>query len=130
MFEDGVLSYIDYQSGRKGPLQYDLASFLYSGSIHTNKLNRKVLLNYYISEIRKHIRIDAGKFRKSFYYFAFIRLIQVLGSYGYLYESNKDRAAIKKIKNAQKYLKSIIPFLDDKDMRGFAESVSGCPIRT
>lgn len=130
MYDDGKLSYIDYQSGRKGPPHYDLASFLYSGSIHTDELHRKILLNYYIAEIRKYIGIDLNKFNKSFYNFAFIRLIQVLGSYGYLYKKNKDRTALKKINKAQKYLKSIIPFLDDKDMRGFAESISCCPIRT
>ncbi|MBI5402385.1 MAG: phosphotransferase [Ignavibacteriae bacterium] len=130
MYDDGKLSYIDYQSGRKGPLHYDLASFLYSGSIHIDMLRRKVLLNYYLSEIGKYKKIDSGKFRKSFYNFALIRLIQVLGSYGYLYEKNKDRTALKKINKAQKYLKSIIPFLDDKDIRRFAESISRIPIHT
>ncbi|MCX6166126.1 MAG: phosphotransferase [Ignavibacteriae bacterium] len=124
MLKDDSLYYIDYQSGRKGPLQYDVASFLYSGSIDIDEIKRKKLLNYYIKEISKYIRINPGKFKLSFYYFALIRLIQVLGSYGFLYEKNQDKNIFKKIKKALKNIDSLKDNLKEKTINNFAEELT------
>lgn len=129
IYNDGELSYIDYQSGRKGPLQYDAASFLFSGSIEITESQRKLLLDYYIKNVSKQIRINSAKFRKSFYNFAFIRLIQVLGSYGYLYENKKEKKTERKIKKAAENLKGLIKYLGNKTLIDFAKELSEGAIR-
>jgi aminoglycoside/choline kinase family phosphotransferase len=125
MIKDDKLFYIDYQSGRKGPLYYDAASFLYSGSIILNDSERKKLLDFYIKGILKHIKINPDKFKSTFYYFVFIRLLQVLGSYGFLHEKNKDKALFKKIEKALKNLKSIRGFIKERVLQDFAKEISG-----
>jgi aminoglycoside/choline kinase family phosphotransferase len=99
MVVNGDLYYIDYQSGRKGPLQYDLSSFLYSGSIDVNHQQRAKLFEYYLKEISKRISFDKGLFIKNFHTISIIRLLQMLGSYGYSYSiTGKKLYLIKSIK--------------------------------
>ena len=100
MVKDNELYYIDYQSGRKGPPHYDAASFLYSGSINITEEERNFFLGHYIDSFSNKIIFDKEKFRFEFYYFALMRLIQILGSYGYTYEKKKDEMMLKKIPKA------------------------------
>jgi aminoglycoside/choline kinase family phosphotransferase len=129
MYKEDELSYIDYQSGRKGPLQYDLASFLYSGSIDITERQRISLLDYYIKEANKFVKINSEKYKKSFYNFAFIRLLQVLGSYGFLYENKKDKIALRKIERAKENLQSIIQKIEIEELKYFAQEIVKSPIR-
>ena len=107
MLKDNILYYIDYQSGRKGPLQYDVASFLYSGSIDISNEDRNALLDYYLSELGKQISVDKEEFLSDFYFFAFIRLLQMLGSYSYLSVKKNDGNILKKIPKALLNIKSL-----------------------
>ncbi len=75
--------FIDYQGGRRGPLQYDLASLLYSPKTQLNPIQRKVFLMYYIEELKKHIDLDEVEFVKSYYAFVLVRILQALGAYGF-----------------------------------------------
>lgn len=100
MVKDCELYFIDFQSGRRGPLQYDAASFLYSGSIDLSEDERGLLLNFYIDAVNKRTGANVEKFMHEFYFFALMRLIQILGSYGYTYEKKKDESVLKKIPKA------------------------------
>jgi aminoglycoside/choline kinase family phosphotransferase len=124
MVKDNNLSYIDYQSGRKGPLQYDIASFLYSGSIDLDKVERIKLLNYYIGEISKKTKINKEKFILSFYYFTFIRLLQILGSYGFLYNKSRDKNLLEKIDKALKNVADIKQHINNEKLKYFADKIS------
>ena len=74
--------FIDYQGGRKGPLQYDLASILYSPKTRLNETQREVLLQFYLSKADKLIPIDKNEFTNYYYGFVLIRILQALGAYG------------------------------------------------
>ncbi len=124
MLKEGALHYIDYQSGRKGPMQYDAASFLFSGSIELEEDTRDKLLNFYIGEISKQVKISTKRYRASFYYFALIRLLQILGSYGFLYEKKKDRSVFKKMDKARRNIAEIKKKLRNSIIRDFAEEIS------
>jgi len=119
MVKQGKLYYIDYQSGRKGPLQYDPASFLYSGSIFINEDERSELLEYYLSELYDKVYINEKSFIKSFYYFVLLRLLQVLGSYGFNYQRSEDRNILFKVPRALKNIESIILQFDNKYILNF-----------
>lgn len=83
MIKDENLYFIDYQGGRKGALQYDLASLLYDAKADLSISLRKRILEYYISELLKHKSIHREEFILQFYCFVLIRIMQAMGAYGY-----------------------------------------------
>ena len=83
MLTEGKPWFIDYQGGRKGPLQYDLASFLYQVKAHFPEEIKKKLINEYLEELAKLHAVDRDDFMKYFYPFVYLRLFQVLGAYGF-----------------------------------------------
>jgi len=80
--------FIDYQGGRKGAPQYDVASLLYDAKAHIPDQSRQNLLEYHID----HFCLISGErkedFRGYFAGFSMIRLMQALGAFGFrgLYE--------------------------------------------
>jgi aminoglycoside/choline kinase family phosphotransferase len=83
MIHDGEVFFIDYQGGRKGSYFYDIASLLFDGKADLPFELRESLLDLYLSELQKHITIDTADFRKRFYSFVLIRIMQAMGAYGY-----------------------------------------------
>ncbi|MFH1457224.1 MAG: RNase adapter RapZ [Patescibacteria group bacterium] len=84
MIKNEELYFIDYQSGRRGALGYDIASLLYDAKANIPQNIRENLLEEYINNIKKHISFDEEKFKKHFYGFALVRIMQALGAYGFL----------------------------------------------
>ena len=110
MIVDNEPYFIDYQGGRKGPLQYDVVSLLYQVKARIPENLRKELIDYYkvklqeISPLRyasvemtntqnRHFERPKGveksptelieSFDKYFPAFVLLRLLQVLGAYGF-----------------------------------------------
>lgn len=88
MVKNGEPFFIDYQGGRKGALQYDLASLLYQAKANIPEDIRLNLLNHYLDTAEQLIDVDRESFLDYYYGFVLIRSIQVLGAYGFrgLYE--------------------------------------------
>lgn len=85
MITDNGPYFIDYQGGRLGPLQYDLASLLYDAKANLPNTLRNELLDLYLNELE---RIMPGKnerheFLKYYPAFVLMRILQALGAYGY-----------------------------------------------
>jgi len=80
--------FIDYQGGRKGAPQYDVASLLYDAKIPMSEENREELLGYYIENFCLVSNEDKQKFRGYYTGFSMIRIMQALGAFGFrgLYE--------------------------------------------
>jgi aminoglycoside/choline kinase family phosphotransferase len=80
--------FIDYQGGRKGAPQYDVASLLYDAKAHVPREARQRLLEYYMQNFCTRSGEDMGKFIGYFAGFSMIRLMQALGAFGFrgLYE--------------------------------------------
>ncbi|MCX6326750.1 MAG: phosphotransferase [Bacteroidia bacterium] len=80
--------FIDYQGGRKGAPQYDVASLLYDAKIPMLQENREELLGYYIDKFCSVSKEDRQKFRGYYMGFSVIRIMQALGAFGFrgLYE--------------------------------------------
>lgn len=83
MLHDQTVYFIDYQGGKKGPLQYDVVSLLFQAKANLPNKLRQELLDYYIQEASKLTSIDTQKFKGNFYLFALLRTLQVLGAYGF-----------------------------------------------
>ena len=101
------LSYVDYQSGRLGPPQYDLISFLYSGSIDITKNERIKLTDLFYNSIIRYVHIDRKYFYNSLKYFAMMRIVQLLGSYCFSFYESGNRYTLDKIPNAITNLKTL-----------------------
>lgn len=88
MVVDGDPWFIDYQGGRKGAPQYDVASLLYDAKAHIPAEFRQRLLGYYINGFCKVSGENREEFAGYFTGFSMIRLMQALGAFGFrgLYE--------------------------------------------
>ena len=80
---EGKPAFIDFQGGRKGPLQYDVISLLFQAKANLPFSLREELLNYYMDHLQRKINIDKQEFRDNYYKVLLIRLLQVLGAYGF-----------------------------------------------
>ncbi|MBR4469119.1 MAG: phosphotransferase [Bacteroidales bacterium] len=83
MVKDGELYFIDFQGGRKGPLNYDVVSLLYQVKAQVPQAIRDELVNYYKAELSQYMSPEAVKFDTYQPYFVYLRLMQVLGAYGF-----------------------------------------------
>lgn len=75
--------FIDFQGGRKGPIYYDAASFLWQAKANFNSELREEMIDTYISEASKFTDINPAEFRQTLHHFVVFRTMQVLGAYGF-----------------------------------------------
>ena len=75
--------FVDYQGGRKGALQYDIASLLFDAKADLPPDLRQQLLDAYLEALSKHIQLDRQAFLRYYYAFVYVRIMQALGAYGF-----------------------------------------------
>ena len=83
MIQDGEPWFIDYQGGRQGALQYDIASLLFDAKADLPFEVREELLNLYLDAVSELMPIDREAFTRHYYAFVYIRIMQAMGAYGY-----------------------------------------------
>ena len=83
MLRNGQPFFLDYQGGRKGALQYDIASLLYDAKADLPPELRQQLLDLYISEVSRFVTIDRESFLHHYYAYVYVRILQALGAYGF-----------------------------------------------
>ena len=82
MLQGEQIAFIDYQGGRKGALQYDLASLLYQAKANIPQAIRTSLLEVYLEELESLIPVDRNQFKAFYEGFILIRTLQVMSAYG------------------------------------------------
>lgn len=82
---NGDVFFIDYQGGMKGALQYDVASLLWQAKADLSEQWKTDLLEYYISVINELLPTPVQKdvFISQYNGYVIIRMLQVLGAYGF-----------------------------------------------
>ena len=83
MFRDGHLFFLDYQGGRKGALQYDIASLLYDAKADLPPELRQHLLDHYLDALAGFIKLEREVFMHHYYAYVYVRVMQALGAYGF-----------------------------------------------
>jgi aminoglycoside/choline kinase family phosphotransferase len=83
MLRGGRPWFIDYQGGRRGAAQYDVASLLYDAKADVPEDVRAHLLARYVAALGRQAGVDAGRFLETYRSFVLIRIMQALGAYGY-----------------------------------------------
>lgn len=84
MINGDRICFIDFQGGRMGPLQYDLAALLIDPYVHLDHILQDELFQYAVTAVAKHIHIDPESFQKGYVYCRLTRNLQMLGAFGFL----------------------------------------------
>jgi hypothetical protein len=74
---------VDYQGGRKGALQYDVASILFDAKADLPPEMRQQLLEHYLNALSGSIALDREAFLRFYYAYVYVRIMQALGAYGF-----------------------------------------------
>jgi aminoglycoside/choline kinase family phosphotransferase len=83
MLRAGEPFFLDYQGGRKGALQYDIASLLYDGKADLSPAVRQQLLDHYLDSLAELIDLKRDAFMEHYYAYVYVRILQALGAYGF-----------------------------------------------
>jgi aminoglycoside/choline kinase family phosphotransferase len=83
MLRGGEPWFVDYQGGRRGAAQYDVASLLYDAKADIPERVRAQLLERYLNVLSRHANVDAGRFLETYRGYVLIRIMQAMGAYGY-----------------------------------------------
>lgn len=84
MVKNNRFYFIDFQGGRTGPLQYDLASLLIDPYVALPFPMQKQLLDYGAAKVAALLGLDPDDFYTGYQYCAVTRNLQILGAFGYL----------------------------------------------
>jgi hypothetical protein len=83
MLREGEPWFIDYQGGRRGALQYDVASLLYDAKAVIPEPLRDELLEDYLEALEMYTEVDRRRFHHFYPGYVIVRVLQALGAYGY-----------------------------------------------
>jgi aminoglycoside/choline kinase family phosphotransferase len=83
MLPGGQPIFLDYQGGRKGALQYDIASLLYDAKADLPPELRQQLLEHYLNTLAGYLDLDRAAFMQHYYAYVYVRILQALGAYGF-----------------------------------------------
>ena len=83
MWRDGRPFFLDYQGGRKGALQYDVASLLYDAKADLPPELRRQLLDHYLDTLSGFVKVEREAFMQHYHAFVYVRIMQALGAYGF-----------------------------------------------
>ena len=100
--------YIDFQGGRRGPLQYDLASLLYQARAGLSPSFKNELYQLYLDHLEQAVPGQSTQFKKYFTDFVYFRLMQVLGAYGFRGLIQRKGHFLRSIPYAIRNLKALI----------------------
>jgi hypothetical protein len=134
MLVDEEPYFIDFQGGRKGPVYYDLASFLWQAKANFPSELRDELIDSYITSLRNYQPVDENAFRERLRHFILFRTLQVLGAYGFRGYFEKKPHFIQSVPYALNNLRELLqdgfeqyPYLCEMlremcDLKQFADS--------
>ncbi len=83
--KDDAVNFIDYQGGMKGALQYDVASLLWQAKAELSEEWKDALLEYYMNQVDALLEqpVNRISFVSQYNGYVLIRLLQVMGAYGF-----------------------------------------------
>ena len=100
--------FIDFQGGRRGPVQYDVASFLWQASARYPKALREELIKVYLQSLKQYQEVRAKQFRQGLQLCVLFRLLQVLGAYGFRGYFERKKHFLESIPPAMESLRDLL----------------------
>lgn len=83
MIKDGQPYFIDFQGGRRGPVYYDVASFVWQARARYPQWLKEKMVGSYIEALTAYVQVDRQEFESRLRLFRLFRSLQVLGAYGF-----------------------------------------------
>ncbi len=114
MIKDSSVFFIDFQSARKGPLEYDFASLMIDPYVKLDNHMKKRILLYLLNKLSINKNIDAKHFKHCYRYCCVARNLQILGAFSYLSKIKNKKKFERFIPYALGTLKNHISFIDIK----------------
>ena len=119
MVKDGEPWFIDFQGGRRGPIEYDLASFLWQARAAYPEALKQHLIDVYLEALAPFRKVSAQEFSASLHDIVLFRTLQVLGAYGFRGYFERKPHFLQSIPAAIDNLKELL-----------AQEIEGCPYLT
>jgi aminoglycoside/choline kinase family phosphotransferase len=108
MIKDGQPYFIDFQGGRRGPTQYDVASFLWQAKANIPQALRKELIDANLDELRTlQPNLAEAEWKALLPHFVLLRTLQVLGAYGFRGYFEQKPHFLESIPNALRNLNEL-----------------------
>lgn len=108
MLCDGKPFFIDFQGGRRGPLYYDVASFVGQARAKYPSCVVDKMIDAYLSSLSKYRSVDKKDFLRLLTVFRIFRLLQNLGTYGYRGLFERKKAFVETIPAALNQLSQLL----------------------
>lgn len=109
MLKEGVPCFIDFQGGRRGPIYYDVASFVGQARAKYTPEAVEAMLDAYLEVLQEYKSVDRKHFGQMLLLFRIFRLLQNLGTYGYRGLFERKKAFVESIPSA---LEQLLQLLD------------------
>ena len=129
LIKDGEPYFIDYQGGRRGPIYYDVASFIWQARSRFPEELKQELIRSYLRALRTYIDVDEERFRGRLRIFVLFRTLQVLGAYGFRGYFEKKPHFLASVPYALDNLRSLLktPFDDYPYLNGILTRLTNMP---
>ena len=108
MLKDGEPCFIDFQGGRRGPIYYDVASFVGQARAKYTQEAVDAMVDAYIAALSEFKCVERGHFVKMLLLFRVFRLLQNLGTYGYRGLFERKKAFVESIPAALEQLNGLL----------------------
>ncbi|MDE6581520.1 MAG: phosphotransferase, partial [Duncaniella sp.] len=109
LVNEGEVTIIDYQGGRRGPVEYDLASFAWQARANFTPEKRAMITDAYIEAASAYTAVDRDRFMSRLHKYVFLRQLQTLGAYGYRGLVQQKAHFVRSIPQALRNLREMIP---------------------
>ena len=130
MVRDGEPYFIDFQGGRRGPVHYDVASFVWQARARYPEDLRREMTSAYLSALKTYVPdVDEADFEARLRLFVLFRTLQVLGAYGFRGYFEKKPHFLASIPFAMDNLRKLLrtPFADYPCLNGLLEKLTAMP---
>ena len=129
IIRDGEPFFIDYQGGRRGPIYYDVASFIWQARARYPDELKEELIRTYLRSLRSFLPVDEEHFRERLRLFVLFRTLQVLGAYGFRGYFEKKPHFLASVPFALDNLRSLlrIPFSDYPYLNSILTELTNMP---
>jgi hypothetical protein len=108
MLKDGKPYFIDFQGGRRGPIYYDIASFVGQARAKYTDAAVDLMVEAYLAALAQYKSVDREHFLKMLQLFRVFRLLQNLGTYGYRGLFERKKAFVESIPAALEQLSQLL----------------------
>ncbi|MBQ4026894.1 MAG: phosphotransferase, partial [Bacteroidales bacterium] len=115
--------------GRRGPIYYDVASFIWQARARYPDELKEELIRTYLRSLRSFLPVDEEHFRERLRLFVLFRTLQVLGAYGFRGYFEKKPHFLASVPFALDNLRSLlrIPFSDYPYLNSILTELTNMP---